>query len=69
MKDIIKALNRVLMDESIQGKIYDVGGPEIITYQGLIKKAGQIIKKNSTMITLNIIPLALSRFWVSLVTG
>jgi uncharacterized protein YbjT (DUF2867 family) len=69
LKDIIKALCRVLMDESIQGKIYDVGGPEIITYQGLIKKAGQIIKKNSTMITLNIIPLALSRFWVSLVTG
>jgi uncharacterized protein YbjT (DUF2867 family) len=69
LQDIIKALTRTLNDESIQGKIYDMGGPEIITYQGLIQKAGQQIKKSSTMLTLNIIPLSLSRFWVSLVTG
>jgi hypothetical protein len=69
LKDIINALQRVLGDKKIQGKIYDVGGPEIITYQGLIIKAGQQIKKSSRLITLNIIPLGLSRFWVSLVTG
>ena len=69
LKDIINALQKVLGDEKIQGKIYDVGGPEIITYQGLIIKAGQQIKKSSRLITLNIIPLGLSRFWVSLVTG
>ena len=69
LQDIIKSLTRILKDESIQGKVYDMGGPEIITYQGLIQKAGQQIKKSSTMLTLNIIPLSLSRFWVSLVTG
>jgi uncharacterized protein YbjT (DUF2867 family) len=69
LKDIINALQRILQDPKIQGKVYDMGGPEIITYQGLIQKAGHQIKKNSTLITLNIIPLSLSRFWVSLVTG
>jgi uncharacterized protein YbjT (DUF2867 family) len=69
LKDIIKALQRSFHDEKIQGKIYDMGGPEIVTYQGLIQKAGLQIKKSSTLITLNIIPLSLSRFWVSLVTG
>jgi hypothetical protein len=69
LKDVTQVLKRVLLDEKIQGNIYDIGGPEIITYQGLIQKAGQQIKKSSTLITLNIIPLALSRFWVSMVTG
>ncbi|MBA2403123.1 MAG: hypothetical protein H0V66_00005, partial [Bdellovibrionales bacterium] len=69
LQDIIKALQRVFREENIQGKIYDVGGPEVVTYQGLIQKAGNQIKKTSTLITLNIIPLSLSRLWVSLVTG
>ncbi len=69
LKDIIKALKRVLIDESIQGRIYDMGGPEIVTYQGLIQRAAAKIKKNRTLFTLNIIPLWLSRYWVSLITG
>lgn len=69
LRDIIRALHRVLKDESIQNRIYDMGGPEIITYQGLIQKVGKSIRKTSTLITLNIIPLSLSRLWVSLVTG
>ncbi len=69
LKDVITALIRVLNDESIQKKIYDIGGPEIITYQGLIQRVGKKIRKSSKLITLNIIPLSLSRFWVSLVTG
>lgn len=69
LKDVIHALNRVLHEEKIQGKIYDLGGPEIVTYQDLIQKTGTKIRKKSTLFTLNIIPLALSRFWVSLVTG
>ncbi len=69
LKDIIKALKRVLSDEKIQGAIYDMGGPEIVTYQGLIQRAAAKIKKNRTLFTLNIIPLWLSRYWVSLITG
>jgi uncharacterized protein YbjT (DUF2867 family) len=69
LQDIIKALTRVLKDGTLHGKIYDIGGPEIVTYQGLIQKAGEKIRKKSKLFTLNIIPLTLSRFWVSLVTG
>jgi uncharacterized protein YbjT (DUF2867 family) len=69
LKDVINVLKRILQEKNIQGQIYDIGGPEIVTYQGLIQKAASKIKKTRTLITLNIIPLALSRFWVSLVTG
>ena len=69
LKDVIKALGRVLHEEQLQGRVYDIGGPEIVTYQGLIQKAGEKIRKKSKLFTINIIPLSLSRFWVSLVTG
>jgi uncharacterized protein YbjT (DUF2867 family) len=69
LKDIVKVLVRSLNDPSLQGRIYDIAGPEVITYQGLIAKASAKIKKTTTVFTLNIIPLALSRLWVSLITG
>jgi uncharacterized protein YbjT (DUF2867 family) len=69
LRDIICGLERVLLNEEVQGKIYDMGGPEIVTYQGLIQRAAARIKKNRTLLTLNIIPLWLSRYWVSLITS
>ena len=69
LKDMIKVLCRILNDENIQGSVFDIAGPEVVSYQGLIQKAGEKIRKKSKLFTLNIIPLAMSRFWVSLVTG
>lgn len=69
LKDVINVLNRCLHDESVQGHIYDIAGPEVLTYQGLIQRAASKIRKTTTLFTLNIIPLGLSRLWVSLVTG
>lgn len=69
LKDVINVLYRCHSQTNVQGKIYDLGGPEIVTYQGLIARAAFMIRKTPRLITLNIIPLALSRLWVSLVTG
>lgn len=68
LKDVIKVLVRVLTQENIQGEIYDIGGPEILTYQDLIIKTAQRFRKKRTLITLNIIPLFMSRLWVTLIT-
>ncbi len=69
LNDIVKVLVRSLNDTNLQGKIYDIAGPEVLTYQGLIAKASEKIRKRTTVFTLNLIPLSLSRFWVSLITG
>lgn len=69
LQDIVKALERAQFENEIQGKVYDMGGPEVVTYQDLIRKAALKINKSRKLITLNIIPLALSRLWVSLITG
>ena len=57
------------MDEKVKGRIYDVGGPDVVTYQELIQRTARIIRKSTKVYTVNVIPLALSRLWVSLVTG
>ena len=69
LKDVIRILEKVLRDRKIQNAIYDLGGPQIVTYQDLIAKTAAQIRKSRTLYTLNIIPLAISRFWVCLITG
>jgi uncharacterized protein YbjT (DUF2867 family) len=69
LKDVVNVLVRAINQNDIQGRIYDIAGPEVVTYQGLIKKAAERIRRTTRLYTLNIIPLGLSRLWVSLVTG
>ena len=69
LRDVVTILIKVLVESGVQGRIYDLVGPEVVTYQGLIEKVGLIIKKKSKLLTWNIIPLSLSRLWVRLVTG
>lgn len=68
LQDVIHVLERSLLQEDVKGSIYDVGGPEIVTYQELIARTAKKIGKKRTLIPLNIIPLFLSRWWVSLIT-
>lgn len=68
LSDVIKVLDRCLKDEKVQGSIYDIVGPDLVTYQELIVRTAKVIRKDTKIFTLNIIPLALSRFWITLVT-
>lgn len=69
LNDVVNVLIKALRDQRVQGRIFDLGGPQIVTYQDLITKASHQIRKTRTLYTLNIIPLSISRFWVSLITG
>lgn len=68
LQDVITVLGKSLLQEEVKGSIYDIGGPEIVTYQELIALSAQKIGKKRRLIPLNIIPLFLSRWWVSLIT-
>ncbi|MBC7397635.1 MAG: hypothetical protein H7333_09355, partial [Bdellovibrionales bacterium] len=69
LPDMIRVLVRAIADPGIQGKIYDIGGPEILNYQDLILKTARLAGKNPPLLTLTVIPLRLSRMWVSLITS
>jgi uncharacterized protein YbjT (DUF2867 family) len=69
LEDIGKVFIRVLKDPALQNKTFDIGGPETLTYQSLLKKASLLIKKKRHFLALEIIPMKISRIWVSLITG
>jgi uncharacterized protein YbjT (DUF2867 family) len=69
LQDVMRVMKRVLFDQTLQGKVFDIGGKEVISYQGLIQKTAAMIGKKRPLYSLNLIPLGLSRFWVSLITG
>jgi uncharacterized protein YbjT (DUF2867 family) len=69
LNDMVNALERCLNNSDLQGKIFDIAGPEVVTYQDLVSRAAKIIRKTTTLFSLNIIPLSISRMWVSLITG
>lgn len=69
LQDVTTVLVRALGDPQVQGGIYDLGGPEIVSYQELIARTASLLGKKTAVFTFNIIPLTLSRFWITLVTG
>ncbi len=67
--DVIKVVSRVLSTDSVKGKVYDLGGKTILSYQDLMIKTSEIMNKKRVFLHFNIIPIGLSRFWVKLVSG
>ncbi len=68
LNDCINVLENSLLRMDVRGRIYDIAGPEVVTYQELIQKTALKIRKKPTIITLNIIPLVLSRWWITFIT-
>ncbi len=69
LSEILQVLVECVMNPSVKGKIYDVGGPEVLTYQSLILKTAEALGLKRKLVSFNLVPLRLSRFWVSLITG
>jgi uncharacterized protein YbjT (DUF2867 family) len=69
LQDVIKVLLRASLDESVKDGIYDLKGPETVTYQELIRRTSEKVKKKSHILSFNLIPISLSRWWVTLITG
>ena len=51
------------------GKIYDVGGPEVLTYEQLMRQYGEIVGKRFWLLSLPVLTPRLSSYWLKLVTA
>ena len=67
--DVIRYLSGVLDHEESIGKVYEIGGPEVLKYGDMLKRAAKI--QNNRSLPIAIVPLltpGLSSMWLSLVT-
>ncbi len=69
LSEVIEVLLACLKEERFKNRIYDVGGPEVMSYQELLGRTALALGVKRRFFSFNLIPLALSRLWVSLITG
>lgn len=69
IRDVIHYLTEVLHHPSCKGEIYDIGGPEIITYKQMLLKFAEVRGLKRYIFTLPILSPRLSSLWLYFVTA
>ncbi len=67
--EMMDVLETCALETPKEGRIYDVGGPEVLTYQNLILLTAKAMGLSRRIFSFNLVPIGLSRLWVSLITG
>jgi uncharacterized protein YbjT (DUF2867 family) len=67
--DVVQVMVRVVTHRLSVGESLDVGAPEVLRYRELIEEMARALDKQPRMYDIPFGPMALSKLWVSLVTG
>ncbi|MCK6593837.1 MAG: NAD(P)H-binding protein [Bacteriovoracaceae bacterium] len=67
--DVVESLVYCLKNNEILNRSFDIGGPDVLTYQDMLKETAQILGKKRCFLKFPFFSLNLSKFWVSLITG
>ena len=69
LDNLLDYLVRVARLPETAGKIYDVGGPEILTYEQLMRQYGELTGNRFWLLSLPVLTPRLSSYWLKLVTS
>ncbi len=67
--DVVKLLAFAVGEPACFGQIFDVGAPEAMSYRELMALTAELIGVRRPMVPVPLFTPALSRLWVSLITG
>lgn len=67
--DVIFYLSQVLLNENCFGKIFDIGGPEILTFKELLLQYSQFRGLHRYIIEVPVLTPRLSSFWLVFITS
>lgn len=68
LDDVIDYLIGCMENPKTSGKIYDIGGPEKLTYEELMRQYAAYLNKNLFIIEIPFLTTRLSSYWVDLIT-
>lgn len=66
--DVVEYLARCIDVKETEGKTFDIGGPDILTYLDMMRKYAKLLKKSVHIIIIPFLTPRLSSYWVDLVT-
>ena len=67
--DVAYYLVQVPYLEQTAGNCYDVGGPEVLTYEAIMRQYGEVVGKHPIIIPVPVLSPRLSSYWLRLVTS
>ncbi|HEU0143665.1 MAG TPA: hypothetical protein VFQ47_02660, partial [Nitrososphaera sp.] len=66
--DVVDYLARCIEVKECEGKTFDIGGPDVLTYLDMMRKYAKILNKSIQVIIIPFLTPRLSSYWVDLVT-
>ena len=69
LDNLLDYLVGVALLSDTAGKIYDVGGPEVLTYEQLMRQYGDLTGNRFWLLSLPVLTPRLSSYWLKLVTA
>lgn len=69
LENLIEYLVGVADLPETAGKTYDVGGPEVLTYEQLMRQYGELVDKRFALLSLPVLTPRLSSYWLKFVTS
>lgn len=69
IEDVVRAVRRCVGDPEAYGQAYEIGGPKNLTYREMLISTAEALGKHPPLIGLPVFSPALSRKWISMVSG
>jgi len=69
LENLLAYLLRVGEEPAAEGKIYDAGGPEYLSYEQMMLQFGAVIGKRPAILRVPLLTPRLSSYWLGLVTS
>lgn len=69
LSNLLTYMERVALLDEAQGKVYDVAGPETLSYEDLMLQYGAIVGKRPKIVPVPVLTPRLSSYWLALVTA
>ena len=66
--DVVEYLARSIKVKETEGRTFDIGGPEVLTYVDMMRKYAKMLKKPLQILIIPFLTPRLSSYWVDLVT-
>jgi len=66
--DVVTYLVGVLDVPETAGGTYEIGGPDVITYQEMLRRTGELMGVHPYIVPVPVLSPSLSAYWVDLVT-
>ena len=67
--NLLRYLAEVPAIEETAGEIYDVGGPDVLTYREIMRRYGRLVGKRPVIIPVPVLTPGLSSYWLRLITS